>query len=104
VRYQEIERLFTRDSFLSYVVEVVLWYKTVDERKGYSPYDEIRRHDLGDIQRLRDQLAKKHYMIPSDRAAETSTAKFAYSFNLGAADHASTETDTKHESHLICIA
>lgn len=101
VRYQEIEPLFTRESFLSYIVEVILRYKTTDERKGYSPYDEIRRHDLGDVQRLRDQLAKNHCMTPSDRAAETPTAKFAYGFDPPAADYASSETDAKYKSHLV---
>jgi Protein of unknown function (DUF2726) len=99
VRYPEIEPLFTRDSFLSYIVEVILRYKTTDERKGYSPYDEIRRHDLGDVQRLRDQLAKNHRMIPSDRAAETPTARFAYEF--GPPGHTSSETDSKYKSELV---
>jgi hypothetical protein len=46
VRYEEIQPLFTHDSFLSYLANVILRYKTTDERKEYSPYDEIRRHDL----------------------------------------------------------
>ncbi len=99
VRYQEIQPLFTRESFLSYLVNVILRYKTADERRGYSPYDEIRRHDLGDVQRLRDQLAKNHCMIPSDRAAETPTAKFAYEF--GPLGHTSSETDSKYKSELV---
>jgi hypothetical protein len=101
VRNQEIQPLFTRDSFLSYLVDVILRYKTADERKGYSPYDEIRRHDLTDIRMLRDLLAKKHHMIPSDGAVRTPTAKFAYEFHPGGADYASSETDAIYEGQIV---
>lgn len=101
VRYQEIEPLFTRDSFLSYVVEVIVRYKTAHEKRGYSPYDEIRRHDLADIQRLREQLAKDHCMVPSDRVAQTVNAEFAYDFGPPVADYASSGTDAIYKGDLI---
>jgi hypothetical protein len=99
VRYHEIEPLFTCDSFLSYLVDIIVRYKRTDASKGYSSYDEIRRHDLGDLQLLQNRLAQRHCMIPSDRAAETSTARFVYKF--GPPGITTSETDTKYKGKLV---
>ncbi len=101
VRYQEIQPLFTGDSFLSYIVEIVLRYKRAHEARGYSPCDEIRRHDLAEVQRLRNQLAKKYSMFSSELAAKTPRARFAYEFGPPGADYASSETDARYKSSLV---
>ncbi len=113
VRYDEIKPLFARDSFLSYLVEVILRYKRVHEKKEYAPpsdpdeftereYDEIRRHDLPNIWWLENELAKKHAILRSERATEAAPlARFAFEFRLGASDYASVETDAIHEGHLV---
>ena len=102
VRHQEIQPLFTSgSSFLSYIVEIVRRYKMTDEARGYSPYHEIQRHDLAEIQRLRDKLAKKYSMFSSELAAKTPRARFAYEFGPPGADYASSETDVRFKSSLV---
>jgi hypothetical protein len=101
VRYRDVEPLFKRDTFLSNVIDVVLRYQNSLECPEYSKtYGEIARHDLPDIQRLRDRLARRHRigcLHPTDGS------EFVYQFNLGTSDYGSSETDEIHEGHMVLL-
>lgn len=107
VRDKEVEPLFTRDSFLSYIVEVVLRYKSLQFLKNYarnpdqpteSGVDEIHRHTLLDVQRLQNELAQKHRMF--HQAAEADSALSEFDFFPGAVDYSSSDTDGIYDGHL----
>jgi hypothetical protein len=65
VRSGEVEPLFRRDSFLSYVVDVILQYEVEEKSHAQSVIADIRRHDLADVRRLRYELAAKHHVLPA---------------------------------------
>lgn len=100
VRSGEVEPLFRRDSFLSYIIDVIVQYEA--EGKNHEPsLADIRRHDLADIRRLQYELAAKHHVVPAARAADVPAAELAYDFSLGAVDHQSSDTDSIYCGELI---
>lgn len=112
VPYQDIKPQFKMDDFLSYIVGVALTYKIAHEKKRYaSPqhlneltereFDDISRHDLPKIRRLRQRLARKNRIVDICEVDKMTEAKFALDFNLGASHYGWTDTDDKFEGHLV---
>ncbi len=101
VRSGEIEPLFRRDSFLSYVVDVVLQCEAAGKNRAESEIAHIRRHDLPDVRRLRYELASKHRLVPAARAATVPGAELAYEFSLGEVDYQSSDTDGLYHGQLV---
>lgn len=111
IRYDDIETLFTRDSFLSYIVEIIIKYKTLHEKKSYNlpdldtftekDYDEMHRHEIQGVRELEMELARKHRIFSLEQARMVGNVKYAFEFSIGASDWASSETDEIHEGHLL---
>jgi hypothetical protein len=101
VRSGEVEPLFRRDSFLSYVVEVLLQYDVEGKNQVQPLIADIQRHDLADIRRLRYELAAKHHVVSTTRAANVPEAELAYDFSPGAVDYESSDTDSMYHGQLV---
>ncbi len=101
VRSGEVEPLFRRDSFLSYVVDVILQYEVEGKNHAESVIADIRRHDLADVRRLQYELAAKHHVLPAAWAAKVPGAQLAYDFSLGAVDYQSSDTDGIYHGRLV---
>ena len=86
-----------RDSFLSYIVQVVLRYKNDPKRDVEG--SEFTRHDLAEIPRLEYSL-KKLSVFGRQHGAQVSDARFVFDYALGGSDHATSETDAIYDGHL----
>lgn len=100
IRSREVEPLFRRDSFLSYLVEIILHHETAQE-PAPSWISDVRRHDLADVRRLRHELARKHRVVAEARASEIPGALFAYDFTPGPVDYKSDDTDNIYHGQLV---
>jgi len=101
IRSGEVEPLFKRDSFLSYLVDIIVQYQAEGMKRAPSLLADIRRHDLDDVRRLQNELAVKHRVVAVARTGEVPGASLAYDFTMGAVDYSSSDTDGVYHGQLV---
>lgn len=103
LRQTDVEPLYTRDSLLSYLVEVILAYKAEHEGAGQAlaERNELKRHRLLEVWRMKNTLATRHRVV-DEAESRRKDAEFIYGFAPAGARWGDDAGDTYEGQLTVC--